>query len=127
MVPLPQQRQQKGKKRGEAAWLQEATPLLHGEGDGDGHNHPTATVTARANPGGSRDVTRVPAERDGQWGFSKRERIWIAESVPSSVPNHPREPARRGYSAHKSGSRTNFQLSVSVHLNHFQIFSTSPV
>lgn len=38
------------KKRGQAAFLQEASPLLHGERDGDGHNHPAATVTARVKP-----------------------------------------------------------------------------
>ena len=50
MVPLHQQRQQKWKKRGQTAFLQEASPLLHGERDGDGRNHPAAMVTARVKP-----------------------------------------------------------------------------
>lgn len=128
LVPLHQQRQQKGKKGGQTAFLQKAIPLgWHGEQDGDGHNRPAATVTLRVKLWRQQGCHTRAGNAGRAWGFSKREWIWIYESVLRSAPNHPQEPARSGYFVHKSGSCTKFQFSISVHLNNFQIFSTSPV
>lgn len=105
-LPLQQQRSKQG-KRGQAAFLQEAGPVPPPRNRTETPKPPTATATA-GNPWGR--------QRGQRWGFSS---IRIEEPELSST--------RSPHVVHKSGLCTNIRFSISVHLNNFQIVSTSPV
>ena len=125
-LPLHQDSKQKGEKRGQAAFWPDASLLLHRERDGDSRHHPAATVTGRVKP-------RRQQGRHACAGKAGRAAGLLPEGTSLDLrvgaqlcTTSPPEPARRGCSVQKSGSGTDFPLSTSAHLNHFQIFSASP-